>query len=97
MSVITRTHSARAAFLEQALLSVAHQVYPNVEHIVVEDGGNAMRDVVDRIARLTGKQVRYLPLPKVGRSAAGNVGLEAAAGQFVAFLDDGGLLISGSS
>ena len=88
VSVITRTHGTRGLFLAQALFSVAHQVYPNVEHIVVEDGGDAMRAVIDRVVNLTGKPVRHIPLSKVGRSAAGNAGLEAATGEFVVFLDD---------
>lgn len=88
VTVITRTYRGRDILLAQALLSVAHQTYPNVEHIVVEDGGAAMKPVVDRIAGLTGKAIRYIPLAKVGRSAAGNAGLAAATGELVGFLDD---------
>ena len=88
VSVITRTYAKRGMFLAQALFSVAHQVYPNVEHIVVEDGGDAMRPVIDHVVALTGKPVRHIPLPRIGRSAAGNAGLAAATGEFVVFLDD---------
>ncbi len=94
VSVITRTYRGRENFLRQALLSVAHQTYPSVEHIVVEDGGESMREVVDEISKATGKPVSYHALDKIGRSAAGNAGLHAATGRWCLFLDDDDLLFA---
>jgi GT2 family glycosyltransferase/LmbE family N-acetylglucosaminyl deacetylase len=94
VSIITRTYHGRELYLRQALLSVAHQTYPNIEHIVVEDGGETMRNIVTEIDKVTGKSSRFLNLDKLGRSATGNAGLSAAKGRWCLFLDDDDLLFS---
>jgi len=94
VSVVTRTIAGRGDLLAQALLSVANQTYSNLEHIVVEDGGEAQREVVDRIAKINRVPLTYLSVPKIGRSAAGNSGLAAANGDYVFFLDDDDLLFA---
>jgi len=94
VTVVTRTCQGRHKLLRQAILSVAHQTYPNIEHIVVEDGGAQTRELVQSLAQTTGRQIRHIGLGKVGRSPAGNVGLAAAAGRWCLFLDDDDLLFS---
>jgi GT2 family glycosyltransferase len=94
VSVITRTYRGRELFLRQALLSVAHQTYPNIEHIVVEDGGATMRPVVDNINQTTGRSIQFIQLDKLGRSATGNAGLSVAKGRWCLFLDDDDLLFA---
>jgi glycosyltransferase involved in cell wall biosynthesis len=94
VSIITRTYRGREHYLRQALLSVAHQTYRNIEHIVVEDGGETMRTVVDNISQTTGRTIHFIKLDKLGRSAAGNTGLSVAKGRWCLFLDDDDLLFS---
>jgi len=94
VSVITRTYKGRELYLRQALLSVAHQTYPNIEHIVVEDGGNSMQAVVENISQVTGREIKFIDLSKLGRSAAGNAGMAAAQGRWCLFLDDDDLLFA---
>lgn len=94
VSIITRTYHGRELYLRQALLSVAHQTYPNIEHIVVEDGGDTMRNIVAEIDKVTGRSSRFFNLDKLGRSATGNAGLLAAKGRWCLFLDDDDLLFS---
>jgi GT2 family glycosyltransferase len=94
VSVITRTYRGRDLYLRQALLSVAHQTYPNIEHIVVEDGGETMRPVIDNINQTTGHTIQFIELDKLGRSATGNAGLSAAKGRWCLFLDDDDLLFA---
>jgi GT2 family glycosyltransferase len=94
VSVITRTRPGREHLLRQAVLSIAHQTYPNVEHIVVEDGGATTRELIDDMSQTTGRSIRFLGQPKRGRAAAGNAGLAAATGQWCLFLDDDDILFS---
>jgi GT2 family glycosyltransferase len=94
VSVITRTYAGRSSLLREAMLSVAHQSYPNIELVVVEDGGETLREVVEETSRRTGLRTRYAGLPKSGRSAAGNAGLAAATGRWCVFLDDDDLLFA---
>jgi GT2 family glycosyltransferase len=94
VSVITRTHAGRDCYLRQSILSVAHQSYPNIEHIIVEDGGETMQEIVDNLKQVTGKNIKYLAIDKLGRSVAGNTGLDAAEGKLCLFLDDDDLLFA---
>jgi glycosyltransferase involved in cell wall biosynthesis len=85
VSVITRTCN-RPELLEEALASVAAQDYPSIEHIVVNDGGSDVRALVERTRSHV--KPRYFDPGRVGRCKAGNVGLEAAQGRWIAWLDD---------
>lgn len=89
VTVITRTFRGRERVLQQAMQSVANQTYPNIEHIITEDGAANQKDIVARFAADTGRQLVYLAGEgPTGRSAAGNRGLAAATGQYCVFLDD---------
>lgn len=94
VSIITRTYRGRELYLRQALLSAVHQTYPNIEYIVVEDGGDTMQAVVDNVNQVTASTIRFIGLPKYGRSATGNAGLAAATGRWCLFLDDDDLLFA---
>ncbi|MDG1231124.1 MAG: glycosyltransferase [Pseudomonadales bacterium] len=89
VSVVTRTYRGREKLLAQCLQSVAHQTYPNVEHIIVEDGGATMRPLIECFkTSYPGAEIKHVSLEKVGRCRAGNTGLEASQGKYIAFLDD---------
>lgn len=92
VSVITRTVKGREALLRQAIQSVANQTYGAIEHIVVQDGGSVDPAALDPLAMRDGYNLRLLGLPKSGRSAAGNAGLQAATGRWCVFLDDDDLM-----
>lgn len=85
VSVITRTCN-RPQLLEEALESVAKQDHPAIEHLVVNDGGEDVRALVEKPRSHV--KVRYFAPGAVGRCRAGNVGLEAAKGKWIAWLDD---------
>jgi glycosyltransferase involved in cell wall biosynthesis len=71
-------------YLGEALESVLGQSYGPVEVIVADDGStDGTRDVVSRYR----PRVRYLHQANAGHAAARNLGLAAARGAFVAFLD----------
>lgn len=88
VSIITRTVAGREQLLKQAGFTVLNQTYPNIEWVVVEDGGEFQRAVVEDLAQKNGVRVHYEALNKVGRSAAGNQGMEIATGEWLMFLDD---------
>ncbi len=92
-SVITRTYQGREYYLKEALSSIVNQTYPNIEIVVVEDGGSTMQALIEEFS-LAHPLVdfRYQALPKRGRCNAGNKGLELASGQYNMFLDDDDLL-----
>lgn len=92
VSVVVRTH-ARPAFLRDALASLRGQTYPRLEVVVVEDGAPTAAAVAREAA--DGLTLRYQATgAPVGRCRAGNLGLEAARGELVGFLDDDDLLFA---
>lgn len=94
VSIITRTYAGRSTYLQQAILSVANQTYPNIEHIIVEDGGNTHEALCLHATQTINPRLKYLRLTKVGRCVAGNNALEAAKGRYCLFLDDDDLLFA---
>lgn len=82
VSVITRTCPGRLEWLKKSVASTLNQTYPNIELIVVEDGGHSAEAFVKDLA------IVYYPLEKMGRSAAGNKGMDVAKGEYIVFLDD---------
>lgn len=94
VSIITRTYRGRENYLRQAIVSVARQTYPNLEHIIVEDGGNTAEELITGMRGDVPLPLRYFGLEKCGRSATGNYGLKQANGRWCIFLDDDDLLFA---
>ena len=90
VSVITRTYSGREKWLREAIASVMNQTYPNIEMVIVEDGGDSQEELVDRLKEYlpSGKRIVFSGQPKKGRSFNGNAGLSLATGKYCVFLDD---------
>ncbi|PZQ19312.1 MAG: hypothetical protein DI565_02760 [Ancylobacter novellus] len=73
--------------LKRALASALSQEAPKVEReIVVVD--NSATGSARATVEAAGPGVRYLPVPTPGVATARNAGVRAAAGRWVAFLDD---------
>ncbi|HVT82717.1 MAG TPA: glycosyltransferase [Phycisphaerae bacterium] len=73
-----------AKTIGKAVRSVLEQTYPAHEIIIVDDGSTD--DLDSALAPFAGKIV-LLRKPNSGASAARNMGLERARGEFIAFLD----------
>jgi glycosyltransferase involved in cell wall biosynthesis len=75
--------------LWRALASVAAQTYPQVEAVVVNDGGIDESAQVERYHAECRRPARYVNLhPNRGLAGARNAGITAAAGEWIALLDD---------
>lgn len=82
ISVVVCTHNGSRT-LEECLTGIGRLVYPNQEIIVVDDGSE---DDTAEIARRF--PVTLIRTSSKGLSHARNVGLRAARGEIVAYLDD---------
>ncbi|MEN6309519.1 MAG: glycosyltransferase family A protein [Anaerohalosphaeraceae bacterium] len=83
ISVVIAAYNA-AATIERAVQSVLAQTRPADDIIVVDDGSvDGTAEIVSRI----GKGVRLIPQANAGSSVARNTGIEAASGDWIAFLD----------
>ncbi len=84
-SVIVATRN-RLGELGRCLEAIASLAYPQVEAVVVNDGGEPVEAVTGRFSdRL---QLEVVKTAGAGPAAARNAGAEAAAGQLLAFTDD---------
>jgi glycosyltransferase involved in cell wall biosynthesis len=85
--VILPTYN-RVALIGEALESVLAQTYRPVEIIVVDDGStDDTASVVAQFSDRAGFRVEYLRQGNGGPSAARNVGIQYARGEYVQFLD----------
>lgn len=92
VSVLIRTCN-RPGMLREAIQSVVNQTWPNVELVIVEDGPGIAENVVDEFKHLI--PIVFKPNNQhLGRSAAGNLALELASGEWLCFLDDDDLLFA---
>lgn len=77
-----------STYLEQAILSVQAQTFSNWELLLIDDGSTDGSDAM--AARFAAHDPRIVPMRTSGRIGAGparNVGISAARGQYIAFLD----------
>ena len=91
ISVIIPTYN-RSAFLKEAIESVLKQTYQPFELIVVDDGSTD--DTASVLSCYAGK-ISALSVHHGGPSAARNYGIQAAHGDYIAFLDSDDLWLPG--
>jgi glycosyltransferase involved in cell wall biosynthesis len=82
ISVVTPSLN-QGRFIEDAVLSVAHQGYPDVEHIVI-DGGST-DETLAVLARY--RHLRWISEPDNGQSDAINKGFRIATGDLLVWLN----------
>jgi len=84
VSVVINTYN-RATTLPQTLLGLAYQTYDNFEVIVVN--GPSTDGTAALLSSYAG-QIRVVQCPEVHLCKSRNIGISAAAGDLVAFIDD---------
>ncbi len=99
LSIVMRTQGTRPQCLEEALLCLAGQTVRSFEvvlaaHRLTPEGRAAVDDVLAAQPEWLRERVRVLPVEHGGRSAPLNAGFEAAAGAYVAMLDDDDLVLA---
>jgi len=94
VSIVVATYK-REAELKRALASLATQTYPNIEIVLVDDNADAAwNEAVSAVAEEFRGQFPQIPLQYIvntcnrGSAETRNIGIEAAAGEYVTFLDD---------
>lgn len=92
ISVISPSFN-QGAYLEEAILSVAGQNYPNLEHIVI-DGGST-DDSVAILQRHASKLAHWESEPDRGQSHAINKGMARATGDILTWLNSDDRLAPG--
>ena len=92
VSIVTPTLN-QGDFIEETIISVLHQTYPNVEYIIV-DGGST-DDTVDILEMYKG-QIKLIQGQDEGQTDAINIGFDAATGYLVSWLNSDDLLCSGA-
>lgn len=73
--------------LQECLRSIAQQTYGNIEIVIVNDGGESVRELVSSLGLERGIQFIDHDVRK-GPSAARNSGIKAAKGKYISYLDD---------
>src|SRR6266540_1479939 len=84
VSVVIPTYN-RASLLREAIDSVLNQTFNDLELIIVDDGSTDNTEEV--VHSFTDHRLMYLKQQNEGASSARNAGIQAATGEFIAFLD----------
>ena len=92
-SIITVSYN-QARFLEQCILSVLDQDYPDIEYIVI-DGGSTDHSV-EIIQKYASKISYWISEPDKGPSHALNKGLNQVTGDIVGFINSDDYLLPGA-
>lgn len=86
ITVITPTFN-RERFIGEAIESVMKQTYDNLEHFIIDDGSeDNTKELVENYQKKDGR-IHYFYQENQGQSAARNIGLKHARGDYICFLD----------
>ena len=74
-------------YLEECVLSVTGQTYPDIEILLVDDGStDGSSELCDELAKTDGR-IRVIHKENGGAATARNLGIDEAAGEYIMFLD----------
>ena len=86
ISVILPVYNVQQ-YLEKCIESVVNQTYKNLEIILIDDGSTDMSGkICDEFAEKDGR-IKVIHSKNGGVSAARNIGLDIATGEYIGFVD----------
>ncbi len=83
--IITNYNYGR--YLDQAITSVLHQTYKNIELIIIDDGSIDNSDSVIRKYLTDNPSIKYINQENSGANVSRNKGIDTAAGEYIFLLD----------
>lgn len=87
VSVIVPVYNTEK-YLEECIRSLTEQTLPDLELIFVDDGStDASPQILEKYQAMDPRRVRVITLENGGQGRARNVGLAAATGEYVGFVD----------
>jgi glycosyltransferase involved in cell wall biosynthesis len=79
-------------YIAQAIESALAQTYPNIELIIIDDGStDNSRQVIDKYVKKN-PEIRFIKQTNHGLAFSRNIGLDAARGDYIVFLDSDDIL-----
>jgi len=92
VSIVTPSYN-QGAFIEQTILSIRNQTYPNIEHIIVDGGStDATLDVIRKHEGTY--NMRWLSEPDKGAADAINKGFDMARGEIVTWINSDDIYVA---
>jgi glycosyltransferase involved in cell wall biosynthesis len=92
VSIITPSYN-QGRFIEETILSIKNQTYPNIEHIIC-DGGST-DETLDVIRRHEGTyNLRWVSEPDKGQADAINKGFDMAQGEIVTWINSDDIYVT---
>jgi glycosyltransferase involved in cell wall biosynthesis len=83
VSIITPVYNG-SRYIEQLILSVKSQDYPNIEHIIIDDGSKDDEATVSILKQYP--HLRWWSRKNKGTFSSMNEGLSAASGEYICFI-----------
>lgn len=94
ITIVTPTFN-RMEFLEETILSVLNQDYPNLEYIIV-DGGSSNPEVLEMIRKYEDRLAWWISEPDGGHAEAIRKGFHKATGEILAWLCSDDVYVPGA-
>jgi glycosyltransferase involved in cell wall biosynthesis len=92
ISIITPSFN-QGKFIEETILSILNQEYPNLEYLIM-DGGST-DNTIEILKKYSGK-VKWFSQPDNGQAHAINKGLSLSTGEIVSYLNSDDILMNNS-
>ncbi len=94
ISVIVPAYNAEA-WIEKCVYSILNQTYPNVEIILIDDGStDCTWKVAEQLREIYPDRIMCIHQPNSGVSKARFIGIQAARGEWIGFVDSDDLIDS---